>query len=276
MIKRILVPTDGSKNAMQGVRYAVQLGARYDAAVCGLYVVDVKLLEGPFLRDLSASLGTAPYVNYQGNINLILEERGKAALEALSDLCAESKVDVECTMATGVVHHSILENSELCDLVVMGRGGEHSEWLDGLLGSTTEAVARRSSIPVLITESDNPGDGEFLVAYDGSSLSKKALRAAADLAEEWNRTLQLLVVGDASMEKALTEAKDYLADHAVSANCMRCTGDPAEQIVDYAGSHDISILVMGAYGHSKVRELLLSSTTAYVLNHTPCPVLLVR
>ena len=276
MIKRILVPTDGSDYAMRGVEYAVMLAERYDAAISGLYVVDVKLLEGPFLRDLSASLGTAPYVNYQGNINLILEERGKAALGVVSELCKTHGVEVETNMVSGVVHQCIVEQGELCDLIVMGRGGEHSEWLDGLLGSSTEAVARRSSVPVLITESTKPSDGPILVAYDGSSLAKKALRTGADLAQDWNRNLQLLVVGSEKMAGVLEEAKDYLADHAISAECVRADGDAAEQIVAYAGTQNCSFLVMGAYGHSKMRELLLSSTTAFVLNHTPCPVLLVR
>src|SRR5690606_17565563 len=73
MIKRILVPTDGSHVATLGVEYAIALASACQAHLTGLHVVDVKLLEGPFLRDISASLGTAPYVNYQNNIALILE-----------------------------------------------------------------------------------------------------------------------------------------------------------------------------------------------------------
>ena len=83
MIKKILVPTDGSENALVGARYAVALAKQYGAQLHGLHVVDVKLLEGPFLRDISASLGTAPFVNYQNIIASLLEERGEAALSVL-------------------------------------------------------------------------------------------------------------------------------------------------------------------------------------------------
>ena len=78
MIKKILVPTDGSESAGVSVSYAVSLAEKHDASLHGLHIIDVKLLEGPFLRDISASLGTAPYVNYQNNISMILAERGKA------------------------------------------------------------------------------------------------------------------------------------------------------------------------------------------------------
>ena len=53
-------------------------------------------------------------------------------------------------------------------------------------------------------------------------------------------------------------------------------GDPSETIVAYAGDCAADLLIMGAYGHTKVRELVVGSTTAYAMNHAPCPVLLAR
>ena len=111
MIKHILVPTDGSDSAARGVRYAVGMARRYDAKLHGLHVVDVKLLEGPFLRDVSASLGTAPYVNYQGNISLILEERGGSALDTFLQACQEAKVECDTELLTGLVARSIIEKA---------------------------------------------------------------------------------------------------------------------------------------------------------------------
>ena len=175
MIKRILVPTDGSDSSALGVEYAVTLAETFDAHIQGIYVVDVKLLEGPFLQDLSASLGTAPYVNYQGNISLLLEERGNSALKFLSKACESANVPCEVTQASGVVAKTITDHSGLADLIVMGRGGEHSEWLEGLIGSTAEAVIRRSTLPVLITGQSRVGRDNILVAYDGSGHSKNAL-----------------------------------------------------------------------------------------------------
>jgi nucleotide-binding universal stress UspA family protein len=139
-MKRFLVPTDGSEPAARGVKYAVALAKQYKAALVGIHVIDVKLLEGPFLRDVSASLGTAPYVNYQGNISMLLEERGKAALDFFSDTCREADVPCEAEQVTGMVVRSIVDHGNTCDMIVMGRGGEHTEWLDGVVGSTTSAV----------------------------------------------------------------------------------------------------------------------------------------
>lgn len=276
MIKKILVPTDGSDNAVTGVHYAVSLAARYGASLHGLHVIDVKLLEGPFLRDISASLGTAPYVNYQNNVALILEERGKATLEAFSHACEQAKVPCETTQLTGSITLSIIENSALVDLIVMGRGGEHGEWLDGLLGSTTESVVRRAGCPVLVTGRDTAELNRFVAPYDGSTHAKKALQISANMGETWQVPFDVLVVNPRQGESLVAEAKSYLTAHQVDVEYTILDGDPSEIIVEYARERDSDLIVMGAYGHTKVRELVVGSTTAYTINHSPCPVLLSR
>lgn len=276
MIKRILVPTDGSALAQVGANYAISLAKAFKAHIQGIYVIDIKLLEGPFLQDLSASLGTAPYVNYQGNISMLLEERGKSALSALSQACEEAGVPCEVTQASGVVSRVIIDHSGLADLIVMGRGGEHNEWLEGLVGSTAEAVIRRSELPVLITGTPDPGHQRVLVAYDGSPHAQNALRTAVAFAEMWHTPLNILVVGDGHNTSAVGDVNGYLEAHEVNGTVLEASGDSGEQIVEFAKSTEADLIVMGAYGHSKVRELVVGSTTTYVINHAACPVLLAR
>lgn len=276
MIRRILVPTDGSDKAAIGVRYAVSLAKQCGAALVGLYVVDVKLLDGPLLRDISASLGAAPYVNYQGNIAMLLEERGKAALTAFRNECEAAAVPCETEQMTGMVTRSIVERGGLADLIVLGRSGEHTPWLEGLAGSTTEAVVRRAHQPVLVTARDVFEKGAFVVAYDGSSHARKALQIGAVLAEEWAMHCHVLAVGKERAEAWIGEARTYLQTHSVAVEYVARDGDPSETIVAYAEECKADLLVMGAYGHTKVRELVVGSTTAYATNHAPCPVLLTR
>ncbi len=276
MIKQILVPTDGSAYASIGVAYCVELARQHGASLTGLHVIDIKLLEGPFLRDISASLGTAPYVNYQNNISLLLEERGKAALESFAERCEKAGVPFESQQVVGSVPHVLAEKSELADLLVMGRGGEHGEWLNGLLGSTTEAVVRHADCPVLVTGREQARLERILVAYDGSSHARNALQFATSMGEAWSVPFEVLMIGDDGCEALMEEARTYLEAHALEIEYTVLEGDPRDVIVDYSKEHETDLIVMGAYGHSRVRELLLGSTTQYVINHSPCPVLLVR
>lgn len=276
MIKRILVPTDGSDEALIGLHYAIQLAQKTEATIHGIHVMDVKLLEGPFLRDLSASLGTAPYVNYENNIALILEERGRAALEGLRDECEKAAVGCETTLQSGVVHTTIVEAAELVDLVVLGRSGEHTQWLDGLIGSTTEAVVRRTTAPAIVTGTSEFKLERVLAAYDGSQHAKRALQVCAELVEIFSLALEVLVVSEKYAETLIAEAKAYLDTHQVQTGYVSKAGDPSEEIIEYTREFGADLLVMGAYGHTKVRELVVGSTTSYAMNHTPCPILLTR
>ncbi|MBM3289667.1 MAG: universal stress protein [Candidatus Hydrogenedentes bacterium] len=275
MIKHILVPTDGSEQALTGAAYAVGVAKHLDATVHGLHVVDIKLLEGPILRDVSASLGTAPFANYQGNIGMILDQRGDAAIEAVSQRCATAGVPCKTERITGIVARTIVEQSALCDLIVLGRSGEHSAWLGGLLGSTTEAVVRHARTPVLVTGHDAPKASRFVIAYDGSPHAKHALGVAAEYAAAWGAPLDVLVVS-AHPDHVVAEAKTYLEPHGLATRYEVRDGDPSETIVAYAGECGADLLIMGAYGHTKVRELVVGSTTSYAMNHAPCPLLLTR
>ncbi|MFO7973640.1 MAG: universal stress protein [Candidatus Hydrogenedentota bacterium] len=277
MIKHILVPTDGSPAAEAGVRFAATFATKYQATVRGLHVVDIKLLEGPFLRDISASLGTAPYVNYQGNIAMILEERGKTALQSVEKICANAGVECNTELITGLVVGAIVEQGELTDLIILGRSGEHSEWLDGLIGSTAGAVVRRSTRPVLITGRETPGHELFVAAYDGSGHARAALHVAAEVTRDWGAALRVLVVGEGERAAAWAqEAQSYLEPYELDAHSVVRNGDSSETIVAYAEETKADMLIMGAYGHKKMRRLVVGSTTAYAMNHSPCPLLLTR
>lgn len=276
MIKKLLVPTDGSAHAQAGVDYAVSLAKQHGAQLHGLYVVDVRLLEGPFLRDLSASLGTAPFVNYQNNVSLILEERGKAALGAFARASEQAGLHYETTMMTGQVAGSIVEQGELVDLIVMGRSGEHADWLDGVLGSTTEGVVRRAKCPVLVTDWSEARIGQVVVAYDGSSHAKQALHLAAVLGESWGGRYAVLSVSDDHAAHWLEGARSYMEAHTIEVEYVGRDGDPREEILEFCRERNADLLLMGGYGHSKVREMLLGSTTAHLINRADCPVLLTR
>ena len=125
MIKRILVPTNGGDAAARGVSYAVALASRFKAHIIGLNVVDVRLVESPFVRDIATGTGTPPFLNYPDGIAAVLEERGRAALAALAVECAGSGVTCETSLAAGVVPLVIVEQAELTDLVVLGRMTHH-------------------------------------------------------------------------------------------------------------------------------------------------------
>ena len=273
MIKHILVPTDGSEQAQIGVDYAVQLAKRSQAVVHGLHVVDVKLLEGPYLRDISASLGLDPYADHQGKLTHLLEERGKIALELVENACKEGEVTCQNRQVTGLIVRSIIDCSDLADVIVMGRAGEHSQWLEGILGSTTEGVARHADRPVLVTGTKECKVDRIVLAYDSSHHAHGAIKAAAALACQWGSALTILTVGTEKAQAIQDEARAYLAPHDLTAEYHITEGDAAKTIVAFSEDQGADLLIVGAYAHNVLHDMILGSTTAYVMDNAPCPLL---
>jgi len=249
MFKHILVATDGSEHSQSAARYAVSIAERYKAALKAVYVLDIKLLEGPFLRDLSASLGLDPGGNYQQNMLAVLKKRGEAALAVVSEMSSQAGVTCETHMVTGTVTRSICDDARLSDLLVIGRHGEHAAWADGLIGSTVDSVVRHAERPVLVAGMAYSEFTGILAAYDGSDASLKALKVAATLCTEW--PLPVTVATGANDvpagDRLLAEARSYLDTYKLDAQFEVVRGEPAEAIVECATRVGANLIVMGAH-----------------------------
>jgi len=103
MIKSILVPVDGSDNSRVAVKQAIYFAQLFNAELCGLNIVDVRSLEGPFLSDISASLGFAPFQNYLPKFQDILEERSDLILNTIEEMVVNSNIKFRKKRLIGVV-----------------------------------------------------------------------------------------------------------------------------------------------------------------------------
>ncbi len=77
-------------------------------------------------------------------------------------------------------------------------------------------------------------------------------------------------------EKVLQEAKSYLGSYEIETKFELARGYPEQKIVDHLVNFNYDLLFIGAYGHRRIIEMVLGSTTEYVLRKSPCPVFLNR
>jgi nucleotide-binding universal stress UspA family protein len=129
---------------------------------------------------------------------------------------------------------------------------------------------------------------EFLVAYDGSDVSKAALSLAATYAEFFKA--KVLVVtsmegGSAEKveaiektEKGLAFAKQFLKDNGIDGETRQLVRgmSPGEDIVRYAEENHIDQIFVGVQKKSKTQKILLGSTAQYIILKAPCPVITVK
>jgi nucleotide-binding universal stress UspA family protein len=279
MIKTILVGLDGSEHARTAMRYSLWLGERLGATVVGLHVVDIVSIEGSFFHDISGSLGFEPYLDFSSKMREVLHERGKALLQEFSDHATSSGVRHDTILGMGVVANEIAEHARTADLVVMGHRGVNEKFSTGLLGSTAESVTRKCPKPVFVCTMNFRPCTNPLLAYDGSQRAGAAMQSAAEFCATLSLPLTALTVNkdEAAGRKVLDEAEAYLGPYQLRARFdLQQTGNAPERIANFLREHDHDLLFIGAYGHSRILEMVLGSTTEYVLRHSSCPVFLNR
>ena len=140
---------------------------------------------------------------------------------------------------------------------------------------------------------------QILVPIDFSDCSRKALRYAVPVAERFGAQLLLLYVietntlpaelgyvpsdlkraGIASAQKALEEMAQRtgqaLGTHFVSQTTVR-NGIPWQEITAAARALDVDLIVLSTHGYTGIKHILMGSTAERVVQHAPCPVLVVR
>ncbi len=279
MLKTILVPIDSSDTSLVAVDYAIELSKSFNSEIMGVSIIDIKKLAGPFMRDLGTSIGgMVPYGDFQQKVRKLMEDTARAALDELEGKCNTANVPCIREIREGVVSKEIVKSAERCDMISMGMAGEHALWRDALLGSNLESVARQTHKPIMVTPEKYKAIAKILIAYDGSPFSDKALNTGAEIAQQMHLPLTVITVSDDKDkgEKTLSKAIENLKDYSVTYDTILESGDPVKVILNVCKEGCFDLMVMGAYGHSKIRELILGSTTIRIMRKANCPVLLCR
>lgn len=284
MIKKILIPTDGSANSLTALEYGIYIAHKLGAALIGLYVLDVNLIQGPMLTDISGSVGMPPYDGFFDAIETSLNEKADFILKEFQERCHKSGINVEVKKTIGKISSIIIEEAQGADLILMAKKGEHFHLKEGgLLGSVAEAVVRNSGKPVLVTPETFLEIESMGLAYDGSDSASKALKLSLELSEQaaWPLTV-VIITSDAKKADTLSTQVEKMnqrdPDEPPIADCAIITlsGKEPDEIIKFIREGAVELMAMGAYGHNRLRELLLGSTTSHVIRKSSIPVLLTR
>lgn len=287
-MKHILLCTDGSAFAQESYHHAAWLAPRLDACVDVLYVTDVRSQKSIETGNLSGSIGIDAAKDLLGKLvelehekAKINHERAKHILEdAKQMLMADGVANVKTTHETGFLVDSFHEFEVNADLIILGKRGENAAFAAPHLGGNTERILRSSHKPCLVTSRQFKPIQRLLFAYDGSKSCQKMLQFLVESPAFKGLELHILTVARTSQDKKAEKRNQEAAEKTKAAGfepiCQILEGDSEKIITSYAEGHDISLIIMGAYGHSRIRRLVIGSTTAQVLRSTQIPVLLFR
>jgi nucleotide-binding universal stress UspA family protein len=209
----------------------------------------------------------------------LAQRRGRVILdEAKARLEGAGIGEVVMTLRYDDLIETTLEFEADADLIVIGKRGEAADFAKLHLGSNLERVVRSSSKPVLVAARAFKPIKRFLVAFDGGASAMKAVDHIARSPVFSGLEGQLLTVGQDTAEarSKLDTAVKMLtaAGHSVQADVV--SGQADKVIASRVEEGGIDLLVMGAYGHSRIRSLIIGSTTTEMIRSCLIPVMLFR
>lgn len=279
IIKSILIPTDGSEYGKTAIEYGVYIAKRVNAQLIGLHVVDIRLMQGPVFTDISGSVGLPPYQEFLPVLQEGFDERAETVLQDFKTRCEQAGLHPEIKKAIGIIDEIIIEEGNNADWILVAQRGEHFHSGGGsILGSVAESVVRNSGKPVLVTPATFQEIESMGLAYDGSAPADKALRLAAELSEQTSWPLTVIIITDnhdlgASLTK---KVEDFIEPLKIDSTIIILQGKEDREIIKFIREGSVELMVMGAYGHNRLRELILGSTTSSVIRKSTIPVLLTR
>ena len=273
---------DDSAAANAALRFTRRLAHDAGAKVLAAYVYpDVRAVPSPY----------GPETLVADNADLTA-----AARDAAQHVVAHLPDDVAgFTIAGASVPHELDRLARQEHAALLAVGASHRGAIGRLLpGSIGERVVHGSPCPVLVVPDGCAGAAvrSVAVAYDGHEQSRRALRAAATLAERLGASLVLIGVSHHTehvahvpdhehdrivtkpMRTVLERAASRLLPQGFDVSISLPIGDAGPAIAG-ACADGIDLLVAGSRGYGAMRSALVGSVSRYLVDHASCPVLVV-
>ena len=266
---KLMVCTDGSDEGQNAVAIALELARACHSQVFAVQVLQVVPEFQAVAPDLRATLEKG----VQENMAVI-----KAAADKLG-------VSLKPVVPQGQLPHAaIVAAAEKIgpDLIIMGRCGK-SALARILMGNVTARVIGHSPVNVLVVPRGGAlGFQRILVASDGSPYSDAAWKLGLAMAKQAKS--QLIGVAVAPEEGDIIEARAIIHRMLTAANRagMPLKGvnpqgvAPDAGIVQQAIKNEVDLIIMGSYGRTGLKKLLMGSVTERVIGQSPCPILVVK
>jgi len=190
--------------------------------------------------------------------------------------CAQAGIEGTINFSVGEASDNLCERSRFNDLVVVNLAYPPAPSPTGRLSSGFSKLVRNCPRPILAAPKVVTPLKRGLLAYDGSSKAEEALFVTAYLALRWKIPFTVIIVDDEKIEsgKMMHRAQTYLKQQKVHAHYVMEVGDVSAAILRTAEEEQSELIIMGGYGASPVREVVLGSVVDQVLRECRTPILI--
>jgi len=273
-VKTILVALAAGPSAQTVTHGAVIMARAHQAQLLGVHVIDIL----PF----------AGYLDADTPAEILEMQREKLFADAkqteatFKQICDEAQVDAQWQCIEGSTHHLLDQYSRYCDLVCVSAPTTTEDNFSSL--PKGEDLVFSTGRPVLLIPEafEAAGIGKHVtIAWNGSREAAKAISNAMPILSLADKVSVVCVVdddcNDAQARSCVEDMGRYLERHGVTAQEQVLDAGnvaPAQYLHDWARVEGSDLLVMGAYGHARIREFILGGVTRWSVRHSTIPVLM--
>ncbi|MGS2744551.1 universal stress protein [Halomonas sp. LS-001] len=286
MTDHVMAAIDGSHFSENVCDYAAWASLAMDAPLVFVHVVD-NHPQNAEDANLSGNLRFGARERLMKELSDLDEQRAKVNREqgnlmldaARERAIADGVSDPEMRQRNGTLVETLVELEKDVRLLVLGKRGETSGHSSGHLGLNLERVVREMHRPILMVPSaEFKAPQSVMMAFDGSKTARKGVEMLAKSPLFNGVACHVVIVGAdtaehrSELEWALTTLRDggHEAEGAIRAGEVEVT------LHAYEKEKGIDMMIMGAYGHSRIRHMLIGSTTTEMLRNSHIPVLILR
>ncbi len=282
---KLIALVDGSIYSRSVCDHAAWIAGRTGSTVELLHVLG-RRETGSAPADLSGSIALGARSSLLEELSAhdeqrakLAQKRGRAILDDAKTVLEDAGVgEVTTRLRFGDIVETAAAFEADAEMVVIGKRGEAADFAKLHLGSNLERIVRSIRKPVFVAARAFKPIDRFLIAYDGGTSSLKAVDFVARSRLFEGLACRLLTVAPDTPEsrRRLDDAQAILKAGGYTVDAAVMPGQPDTVIARFVEDESIDLLVMGAYGHSRIRNLIIGSTTSEMIRACKIPVALFR
>lgn len=285
-MNKVYACIDGQSNTLAVIDWSVWSAQRLSVPLEFLHVLE-RHAERASISDYSGAIGLDAQDSLLLQLSEVDEQRGKLAQEAGRRLLLQAREraagaglsQLDGRLRHGELVDTVLDMEPDARLFVLGEH-HHAAGPSKLhLDHHVERVIRSVKRPVLVATGERfSAPQRFVIAFDGSPTACKTVETVARSPLLTGLPVLLAMAGTDTplARRQLEDARLVLAGAGFSTDTELLPGEPEAALPQLLKSQDDTLLVMGAYGHSRIRQLIVGSTTTTLLRLSEVPVLILR
>ncbi len=285
-IKSILTLFNGANSEIPTLESSFEIGRKFKAHVKCFHI-------SPDIKSRVNYIGAGMPVYYYDDLHESIEEdiksRTKEAHEKFKECIEKNNVCFEGASShcephtswnhkTGFIDEIIAEEGRLSDLIILTHDltKKDSDYKDSITSSLFN-----TGCPVLFVpnkEQKNTGEN-VAIAWDGSIQASKVVKSAISFLKEAKNVMIFTVDEDKNDNPSSKDLATYLKEHDIKSEHIPIKNrkfSTGEAILGESANQKTDLLIMGAYHHTRVREMILGGVTKHMLDNAFLPILMMH